>query len=387
MLLCISAPVLIMSNPPVIVFIWTNINRYGGVRTFLFYCLKRLPKMGYKPIIIDVGNEQASLDEEAKSWGDAIIRIKHSRLERESGYWHRVHTELNKLNPALLVFGESRLAEDVLRGVPDNVPAINLCLVERSDEKYYQHAAALAPRMAATIGNSPSILKRLKEVVNPRWHSRIQHLMIGVDIPPSTGVRTLHKPIRIIFMARLNRKPKRAHDLLPFARQLAVAGIDYQLTVVGEGEEASALREALDGEINRGAVVMTGPLPMHQAMSVLDEQDVLVMFSEYEGLPLVLLEALVRGVIPVVSTAAGGMENAVVHELNGYMFPVGEPETAAQWVRRLAEDPGLYARMSRAAFEKGRDFSLDCTFADLGKILSAVIPEGSGMNRTAGERM
>ena len=57
-------------------------------------------------------------------------------------------------------------------------------------------------------------------------------------------------------------------------------------------------------------------------MRFLSGADVLFMCSEYEGLPLVVLEAMARGTIPVVTDIAGGLREVIASGENGFLYPV-----------------------------------------------------------------
>jgi glycosyltransferase involved in cell wall biosynthesis len=52
------------------------------------------------------------------------------------------------------------------------------------------------------------------------------------------------------------------------------------------------------------------------------EADVFVLFSNYEGLPCVILEALAAG-LPVIATETGGIHEWVTPEI-GILIPIGD---------------------------------------------------------------
>jgi len=368
-----------MPEKPVIVFVWPNMHVYGGVHTFLLDCLQRLPGMGFRPYVFDVGRGQGPLDEYLKGFGPAIQRFIPFRDEGDGHYWQRVHTGLRDLSPLLVVFIESRYAEDVLKGLPEDVAAINLCLVDRPDEKYYRHARALAPRMKLIAGNSARIVARLRDELPADLHSRIRYLPIGVEAPPDAGVRSLHDPIRLIFMARLQYKQKRAQDLVPFARELAALRVDFHLSIVGQGEAADFLQHELSELISSGTVEML-PVVGPPARQLLNDYDVSLLFSEYEGQPMTVLDALVRGIVPVVSDVKSGMADILKHGENGLLFPIGRPDIAARLVQAIANNREYFASLSRGALELGRHFIVDETMLKLAQIIRESLSEMPAIN-------
>jgi glycosyltransferase involved in cell wall biosynthesis len=77
---------------------------------------------------------------------------------------------------------------------------------------------------------------------------------------------------------------------------------------------------------------------------------VLLITSDVEGLPLVLLEAMSHGV-PAVSTDVGGIGGAIVHGVNGELKPVGDVEGLAQSLWRYIVDGDAYAAASHRCIE------------------------------------
>ena len=64
----------------------------------------------------------------------------------------------------------------------------------------------------------------------------------------------------------------------------------------------------------------------------------LVMSSDFEGLPIVLLEAARQG-RPVVATAVGGVPEAVIHGETGLLVEPDAPDALAGAITTLLDDP------------------------------------------------
>jgi glycosyltransferase involved in cell wall biosynthesis len=73
------------------------------------------------------------------------------------------------------------------------------------------------------------------------------------------------------------------------------------------------------------------------ASALLEQMDVYVMSSAREGLPLTVFEAFLKKV-PVVSTKAGGIPEAIEHGYNGYLSEVGDYENLGDNVADLLPD-------------------------------------------------
>jgi glycosyltransferase involved in cell wall biosynthesis len=95
------------------------------------------------------------------------------------------------------------------------------------------------------------------------------------------------------------------------------------------------------------------------------QSDLMVNSSEFEGLPIALIEA-VMSALPIVATDVGGNSELVEPNVNGLLTPAGDPEALSQAVLSVLEDEARYMSMSLASSEKSRAFTLEnCARAHL----------------------
>ena len=81
--------------------------------------------------------------------------------------------------------------------------------------------------------------------------------------------------------------------------------------------------------------------------------DLFVLPSLCEGLPLAVLEAMAAGK-PVVATAIGGMDEAVVDGETGVLVPPGDPGGLAAAIRAIAADRDRARRLGEAGKRRAR---------------------------------
>ncbi|OUR59884.1 hypothetical protein A9Q74_15160 [Colwellia sp. 39_35_sub15_T18] len=73
--------------------------------------------------------------------------------------------------------------------------------------------------------------------------------------------------------------------------------------------------------------------------------DVLILPSEREGLPRVVLESLAVGT-PVITSANEGAMEIIEDKVNGYVVPIGEGEAIAERIRFLSKNTELLKQLS-----------------------------------------
>lgn len=126
-----------------------------------------------------------------------------------------------------------------------------------------------------------------------------------------------------------------------------------RLLIAGYGPQERELREQVDRLSVGDCVSFLGRrLDM---LAVTRTFDVYVLPSIWEGMPMVLLEAMALG-RPIVATPVGGVPTLVDHGRNGLLVPPREPVTLAEALTDLLRDPEKrkrFGRESRRRFEEG----------------------------------
>jgi teichuronic acid biosynthesis glycosyltransferase TuaC len=130
------------------------------------------------------------------------------------------------------------------------------------------------------------------------------------------------------------------------------------LLVAGEGPERAALLRLADRLGVADRVRLLGRVEHEQLPAIYGAADVLVLASEREGWPNVLLEAMACGT-PVVATAVGGIPEAVTQPAAGELIDARSAAAVARGVRAVLAR-GLPRTATRAYAEQ---FSWQATTA------------------------
>lgn len=128
------------------------------------------------------------------------------------------------------------------------------------------------------------------------------------------------------------------------------------LLICGEGPLLEPLKKQADQLGLGGAVSFLGPrLDLGEVLQIFD---LYVLPSLWEGLPLVLLEAMAAG-LPIVATDVGGSSQVVTDMENGRLIEARNPGALSGAVLSVVEDRALMETMGRCSREKfDRQFSV-----------------------------
>jgi glycogen synthase len=86
--------------------------------------------------------------------------------------------------------------------------------------------------------------------------------------------------------------------------------------------------------------------------------DVFLLLSDYEGLPVALLEAMGHGVVPVVTRIASGNSEIIRDGTNGFFVNAGDFEDCVQRLELLARDKQRVTEMSAEAWKTAQGYTI-----------------------------
>jgi glycosyltransferase involved in cell wall biosynthesis len=252
---------------------------------------------------------------------------------------------------------------------------------------------ALAERLAAKITLKIICVSRHDRELALQWKvARPEQLVVihnGIDPEPfleadGASLRKeleLHDEPVLTFVGRL-APPKDPLTLIDAVKRLS-KGI---LLVVGGGELRSQVESHITENHLEKRVKLLGQ--RSDIPQILEASDVFVLSSRWEGLPYTIIEAMMAG-LPVVATKVGGVPELVENGVTGFLVPPKDPETLAQALQKLIEDPELRKRMGRAGREKAlREFTLDRMLHETERVYREVLEEikAKEVRRTVGKK-
>jgi glycosyltransferase involved in cell wall biosynthesis len=138
---------------------------------------------------------------------------------------------------------------------------------------------------------------------------------------------------------------KRIKDLIWAADLLKVIRDDVHLLIVGDGPHRRRLEQFRRQVRIEDKVHFLGH--RSDVWRLMPHFDLLWLASEYEGLPNVVMEAMIAG-LPVVATDISGNRDLIVPGETGYLVPVGDRAALARQANKLLDDPELAKRLGEA---------------------------------------
>lgn len=158
------------------------------------------------------------------------------------------------------------------------------------------------------------------------------------------------EPLCLVYAGRMVEAQKRVGDFVPLVRHLLDRGVDFELTLVGDGPARTRLERRLHalGPEAAQRVRFAGRVPHQDMAAVWTGADVCVLVSDHEGCSISMLEAMAHGCVPVVTDVSGTARMLGDAEA-GLTVPVGDLGAMADALARLGADRARLERMGRRA--------------------------------------
>jgi len=221
----------------------------------------------------------------------------------------------------------------------------------------YPPDGALEEKMAAArfIRTNARVNQRYLADLCPHLARKVVNVYNGVSLAGPAGSRPpARPPFHLLALGRL--VPKKGFPvLLRACRFLSAQGLDFRLTLAGDGPDRRKIREFIQRQGLADRVNLPGAVPHREVARLMAAAHLLVMPSliapsgDRDGIPNVILEALLWEV-PVVGTVVAGIPEVIKDGDTGWLTEPGDPEALARAVAAALTNPGEARRRA----EQGR---------------------------------
>lgn len=253
---------------------------------------------------------------------------------------------------------------------------------QHSDIEYDTRILArFEPVVHAFVAVSDRISSTLRRRL-PERAADIHAVPCGVEpVDASRESRTSEAPsgastLRLVYTGRIEHQQKRILALVHLSDELSRRGVLHTIIALGDGPAAAEFDSAI---ASRPRIRRLAPVPPGEVSRLLDAADALVLPSRYEGLSVSMLEAMARGVPPILARTASGAAQAVEPGYNGEIADVAPDADERATARALADAVQRFlgrdrATMSAAARQTIRDrFSLNAHVDRVAGLVDSVV--------------
>ena len=224
------------------------------------------------------------------------------------------------------------------------------------------------------------IWKRAKQVVAVSEFTRqlaLAHYPVNIRVIPNgadfTHVTTenfeVNQPPHIVFAGRFVSQK----NPLAIIRVLStLKDLNWTCSMLGDGPMFEEVKAEIEKHGMTGRFHLTGWVTPADVLSEFSRSDILFMPSLSEGLPVVGVDALMKG-LAIVASRIGGFLDLVDPDRNGYLIDLMDEAGFSSALRELLSNREKLTQFRQISLEKSKNFDIGKIVVQYEEIISNVI--------------
>jgi len=302
---------------------------------------------GYHPVLgLSQRRENSIVSAVSEMPFELIVPDRNYLLKRRRIAW-AIKT-IRTHNPEVLVLTILPELCEIARNSKHSITKIGV--LHLLDRDVFEWAKIYGEYFDAFVCVSPLALEILTTTA-PHLAHKSCFIPPGISIPPTDYQKEINtdRPLRLLYLGRLEETSKRARSIPKIAAKLKSRGIPFVWTIAGDGSERQYLEKEIKLlELNE--VHFRGVVPQEALPGTFRNHDVIVSTSDLESYPLALHEAMAWGLVPVAGRILGSVEE-IVSLSEGYLVDSNNPREFSEAIEALHSNRDLLKKKSSLAME------------------------------------
>ncbi|HEY2531068.1 MAG TPA: glycosyltransferase family 4 protein [Xanthobacteraceae bacterium] len=229
-----------------------------------------------------------------------------------------------------------------------------IAFAHSDEDHYYELLTYYEPIISKFVGVSETICQRLRCLLPSRLND-ICKLVYPVAVRNESRRPDHKKPLTITYAGRILQRQKRILDLIALSDLLALKKGNYHFKIAGDGPQLALLTDHFEKKEYSNISIEFLGLVAHEGMTDLwASSDISILFSEFEGMSISMLESMGQGCVPIVTDVSGSKEK-ITHSKTGFIVAVGDVGAMALIIADLDTDEARLQQISAACISAVRD--------------------------------
>ena len=226
--------------------------------------------------------------------------------------------------------------------------------VLRSDEDIYlgildEFVSKQSPYLLSAL---VCVSRYLERVALENNHNDVLVRRIPSGAPlADTTVKFPEARMQLVYSGRLVEKSKQITQTTHAMCRVLHEVPSTEAIIYGSGSAESSVAKIISEEGSDIPITLGGQIAGDKIQKYLSKGHVFVLLSDYEGLPVSLMEAMANGLVPVCLNIQSGVPELVEHNKTGLLVN-DRSDDFVQAIRKLRFDPELWNRLSKGARKK-----------------------------------
>jgi colanic acid/amylovoran biosynthesis glycosyltransferase len=227
-----------------------------------------------------------------------------------------------------------------------------VCVLHNDDEFHLELTKVFAannkpPELDVIVGVSKLIAAMVQDQ-QPHPSVAVKCIPYGAPLPPAVTTLADDEPLKLVYAGRMVEPQKRISEVARAFCRVAAEVPGTECTLYGSGRELHLALEVLEKQGKDLPVRYGGHLETAAVQPHLLQNHIFVLLSDYEGIPIALMEAMGCGLVPVCLNIRSGMTELIENDVTGYLVD-DRGDAFVEAIRKLQQDYALWRRLSAAA--------------------------------------
>ena len=177
----------------------------------------------------------------------------------------------------------------------------------------------------------------------------------------------------ILTVGSLDRFHHKGFDnLIPMIKPVLKSNSDWKLKIVGKGDKGlSFLSDLVKKNELEDQIIFTGFLD--NVSEIMQKSSIFILSSRFEGMPLVLLEAMSQGIACIAYNCKTGPSDLIKHEINGLLIEDQNKEEMSKQLSRLIDNKKLRDSLGANAAKSLGRHHIDAITNDFEKTFETIL--------------
>lgn len=195
------------------------------------------------------------------------------------------------------------------------------------------------------------VSRDLKNKFLQRYQSNLiqTHYIPACTIIPPVKTKRF-ETLKIVYSGRIEVKQKQIVKLTNSLCNAVECIPNSTGSLIGCGPDEKLVIETIKKRKCQAKLTFKGKVENSNIYQVLEEFNVIVLLSDYEGVPASISEGMAVGLVPICLKCPGGIEELVIHNETGLLVE-NRGEDFLSKLKSLQENPDFHRRLSLAAIE------------------------------------
>ncbi|MEG0584363.1 MAG: glycosyltransferase [Cetobacterium sp.] len=231
----------------------------------------------------------------------------------------------------------------------------------------YDKVIAICDEMKEEIETIyPFLQGKVERIYNPFNFDRIEKLSVSEE-GLTTSEKEMLKDDYCVAVSRLDTNQKDYDTLLKAFKILKDRGVDTKLYIVGDGPDRKEIEEMITTLDIADKVKLIGLTKNPYVW--MKNSNIFVHSSKYEGLPTVLIEAMICDKVVISSDCPTGPKEILSNGEAGVLYKVGDFEALAENLQNILKDEKVKSNLLEKTRNRKMDFNKNVVIKEYEKMM------------------